>query len=84
MDAHTSLVDRQMLFVGLVKEGLQIPKASTRAQVVLMLLSPKEMTVNEHLKGVNAAARLIRPGKKVEKLKEVTSPDEVYKVIINQ
>jgi mannitol/fructose-specific phosphotransferase system IIA component (Ntr-type) len=83
-DAHTSLVDEQMLFIGLVKEGLQVPKASTRAQVVIMLLSPKEMAVKDHLKGVNAAARLIRPGKSLKKLKEVTSPDEVYRILINQ
>ncbi|MDR9364598.1 MAG: cation:proton antiporter [Balneolaceae bacterium] len=83
-DAHTSLVDEQMLFIGLVKEGLQVPKASTRAQVVLMLLSPKEMSVKDHLKGVNAAARLIRPGKSLNQLKEVTSPDEVYRILINQ
>lgn len=83
-DAHTSLVDEQMLFIGLVKEGLQVPKASTRAQVVIMLLSPKEMAVKDHLKGVNASARLIRPGKSLKKLKEVTSPDEVYRILINQ
>lgn len=83
-DAHTSLVDEQMLFIGLVKEGLQVPKASTRAQVVIMLLSPKEMAVKDHLKGVNAAARLIRPGKSLKQLKEVTSADEVYRILINQ
>ncbi len=83
-DAHTSLVENQMLFIGLVQEGLQVPKASARAQVVLMLLSPKEMSVKDHLKGVNAAARLIRPGKSLKQLKEVTSTDDVYRILMNQ
>lgn len=83
-DAHTSLVDEQMLFMGVVREGLQIPKTANRAHVVLMILSPKDMAVKDHLKGVNAAARLIRPGKSVLKLKECETTDDVYRVILNQ
>lgn len=83
-DAHTSLVDEQMLFLGMVREGLQIPKTANRAHIVLMLLSPKDMAVKDHLKGVNAAARLIRPGKSVQKLKESETADDVYRVIVNQ
>lgn len=83
-DAHTSLVDEQMLFVGRVNEGLQIPKTSTRAEIVLMLLSPKGMSVKDHLKGVNVAARLIRPGKNLKKIKEASTTDSIYKLLMNQ
>ncbi|MEX2478136.1 MAG: cation:proton antiporter [Gracilimonas sp.] len=83
-DAHTSIVDEQMLFVGIVKEGLLIPKTANKAHVVLMLLSPKNLSVKDHLRGVNAAARLIRPGETIEKLTGVEQPAEVYSTLIKQ
>lgn len=83
-DAHTSLVQEQMLLVGIVKKGLQIPKTAHKAHVVLMLLSPKKMSVKAHLRGVNKAARLIRPGESVEKLLEVQNPEEVFSVLVKQ
>jgi Kef-type K+ transport system membrane component KefB/mannitol/fructose-specific phosphotransferase system IIA component (Ntr-type) len=83
-DAHTSIIDEQMLFVGAIREGLIVPKAANKAHVVLMLLSPKEMSVKNHLKGVNAAARLIRPGKSLQQLKKAKTPEEIYKIIVSQ
>lgn len=83
-DAHTSLVEDQLLFIGKVNEGLKIPKTSTLADVVLILLSPKEMSVKDHLNGVNAAARLIRPGKNLKKVKQASDSNEIYNALISQ
>lgn len=81
-DAHTSIVKEQMLFVGIVKEGLQIPKTANKAHVVLMLLSPKELSVREHLKGVNTIARLVRPGESIEQLKAAQKPENVFSILM--
>jgi len=83
-DAHTSIVDEQMLFVGIVKKGLQVPKTANKAHVVLMLLSPGNLSVKDHLRGVNAAARLIRPGETIKKLMDAEQPVEVYSTLIKQ
>jgi mannitol/fructose-specific phosphotransferase system IIA component (Ntr-type) len=83
-DAHTSLIQEQQLLIGVVKEGIRIPKTAHKARVVLMLLSPKQLPVKEHLRGVNRAARLIRPGENVNKLISAQSPEEVYSILIKQ
>ena len=83
-DAHTSLIQEQQLLIGVVKEGIRIPKTAHKARVVLMLLSPKQLPVKEHLRGVNRAARLIRPGENVKKLISAQSPEEVYSILIKQ
>lgn len=83
-DAHTSLIEKQILVIGVIKGGLQVPKTSRKAHVILLLLSPKEMRVRDHLKGVNTAARLIRPGDSLQKLKEAVSSEEVYSIILKQ
>jgi len=83
-DAHTSLVSKQMLIKGIVRNGFQVPKTASKAYVVLLLLSPKEMRVREHLKGVNTVARLIRPGESLERLKNVDTKDEIYSILFKQ
>ncbi len=83
-DAHTSLVQEQLMLVGIVKEGIQIPKTAHKARIVLMLLSPKQLPVKDHLRGVNRAARLVRPGENVEKLLSAQSPEEVYSILMKQ
>ncbi|HKK24775.1 MAG TPA: cation:proton antiporter [Gracilimonas sp.] len=83
-DAHTSLVQEQLLLVGIVRQGIQIPKTAHKARIVLMLLSPKQLPVQDHLRGVNRAARLIRPGESVKKLLSAGSPEEVYSILLKQ
>lgn len=81
-DAHTTLVSDQMLFIGIVKEGLQISKIANKAFVVMMLISPKELSIDEHLKGVDTAARLVRPGNSIEQLKLAQSSEDVFKSLL--
>ncbi|NBC66232.1 MAG: PTS transporter subunit EIIA [Bacteroidetes bacterium] len=83
-DAHTSLVSKQMLIKGIVRNGFQVPKTASKAHVVLVLLSPKEMRVRDHLKGINTVARLIRPGESLERLKNVDTKDEIYSILFKQ
>lgn len=81
-DAHTTLVSDQMLFIGIVKEGLQISKIANKAFVVMMLIRPKELSIDEHLKGVDTAARLVRPGNSIEQLKLAQSSEDVFKSLL--
>lgn len=83
-DAHTSLVRQQMLIKGIVRNGFQVPKTASKAHVVLLLLSPKEMRVRDHLKGVNTVARMIRPGENLENLKNAESKEDVISIFMKQ
>lgn len=83
-DAHTSLIDSQMLLVGVVKKGLQVPKTASKTHIILLLLSPKEMKIRDHLKGVNTVARIIRPGESVQNLKDAETKEDVYSIIVKQ
>lgn len=83
-DAHTSLIDKQILIIGIVREGLQVPKTASKVHVILLLLSPKEMRVRNHLKGVNTIARIIRPGESLQNLIDAETADDVYNIIVKQ
>jgi mannitol/fructose-specific phosphotransferase system IIA component (Ntr-type) len=83
-DAHTSLVSEQMLFIGIREEGLKVEKTANEVHVILILLSPKDMRVNEHLKGVNTVAKMIRPGELLNVLKNAKTPEDVYNAIVRQ
>ncbi|MGF1670700.1 MAG: cation:proton antiporter [Balneolaceae bacterium] len=81
-DAHTSLINKQKLFIGVNEEGIQIPNTAHPVHVVLLVLSPKEIKVEEHLKGVNTIAKLIRPGRLLDKIKNATKAEEVYDLLM--
>ena len=83
-DAHSPLIEKQMLITGIVREGLQVPRTAGTAHVILLVLSPKEMRVWDHLKGVNTVARMIRPGESLEDLKEAETKEEVYRIFMKQ
>jgi Kef-type K+ transport system membrane component KefB/mannitol/fructose-specific phosphotransferase system IIA component (Ntr-type)/nucleotide-binding universal stress UspA family protein len=78
-EAHTSKVNEQMLFVGVSREELNVEHTANPVHVILVLLSPKAIKPEEHLKGLNTIVKMIRPGKGVEELKKAKTTQEVIR-----
>jgi mannitol/fructose-specific phosphotransferase system IIA component (Ntr-type) len=57
-----------------------VSRTASKAYVILLVLSPKEMKVRDHLRGVNSAARMIRPGESLENLIKVESKEDVVSI----
>jgi len=83
-EAHTSKVKEQMLFVGVSKEELNVQHSANPVHIILVLLSPKFVKVDDHLKALNATVKLIRPGKDIENLKNAKTQQEVVKLLVSK
>lgn len=83
-ESHTSKVDRQVLFIGVKREGIKIKQTANKAKVFLVLLSPKNMSVKDHLKGLNQVVKYIRPGKDVERMIKAETVQDVIKAVMAQ
>jgi len=83
-EAHTSKVDKQLLFIGVKKEGVKIKQTANKAKVFIVLLSPKNMSVEDHLKGLNKVIKYIRPGKDVENIINAKTVQGVVKAVMAQ
>ncbi|MGM0744953.1 cation:proton antiporter [Rhodohalobacter sp.] len=81
-EAHTSKVEEQLLFVGVSRDELNLKQVAHPAHVILILLSPKTYSVDQHLEGVNEVAQLIKPGKNLLKVKEAESAEKVYRAVM--
>ncbi len=80
-ESHTSKVNEQILFIGVKKEGVKIKQTSNLARVIIVLLSPRSMSAQEHLKGLNNFIKYIRPDKDLENIINANSPQQVIKAI---
>ena len=80
-DSHTSKVDRQVMFMGVHKEGINIKQTAHNANIIIVLLSPRNMSAEEHLKGLNNVIKYIRPGRDVKKIINAKSPKEVMNAV---
>lgn len=81
-ESHTSKVDDQVLFIGTSKEGINVPQTSNQAYIILVLLSPKDMKVEDHIRMLNKITKLIRPNKDVERMKNATEPKDVISALM--
>lgn len=81
-DSHTSKVDRQVLFVGTSKQGINVPQTANKGHIILVMLSPKELKVQDHIRTMNRVIKLIRPGKDVELIKNAKTEREVINAIM--
>lgn len=81
-ESHTSKVDKQVLFIGVSKDGINVPQTANQAYIILVLLSPKEMKVQDHIRMLNKVTKLIRPNKDVESMKNAKDPKEVIKALM--
>lgn len=82
-ESHTSKVDDQVLHIGISPKGVKVNRAAHPAHLVLLLLSPKEISVQDHLKALNSTAKLIRSAETLEILKKATDPKEVVRLLSN-
>jgi len=81
-DSHTSKIDEQVLFVGISKEGINVEQTANQAHVILLLLSPKDFKVEDHLKMLNRITKLVRSAEEVEKLRKAKLPKDVIKILL--
>ncbi len=65
-----------LMFVGVSRQGLRFPLASSPARLVFVLLGPKEKRF-DHLRLMTRLARIIRQGEGIEALMESGSVEEV-------
>ena len=80
-DAHTSKVSEQLLFVGVVPEGVKVEKTSSKAYLIYIFLSPKTTKVEDHLTGLNRVLKWIR-AEDIEKIREADNPKDVYQILL--
>lgn len=83
-ESHTSKVEQQVLFIGVKKEGVKIKQTANKASIFIVLLSPKEMKPQEHLRTLNNIVKFIRPGKDVKRIINAKTPQEVIKAVMAQ
>jgi len=81
-ESHTSKVDKQVLFIGTSKEGINVSQTANQAYIILVLLSPKDMKVQDHIRMLNKVIKLIRPNKDVESMKNATEPKEIVSALM--
>lgn len=81
-ESHTSKVHEQVLFIGVSNKGINVENTANQAHIILVLLSPKNMTVEDHIRMINKITKLIRPGKDVESIKNAKDPNEVIKTLM--
>ena len=83
-ESHTSKVNEQVLFIGVHKKGLNIQQTANQAHVIIVLLSPKDMKPQDHLKALNNVIKLIRPGDDVEKIKSAKNVQEIISAMMDK
>lgn len=83
-ETHTSKIDQQALFIGISGKGINATQTANQAYVVFILLSPKDLKPQDHLRSLTKVSRLIHPGRDVEKLKTAKSREEVLNVLLGK
>jgi Kef-type K+ transport system membrane component KefB/mannitol/fructose-specific phosphotransferase system IIA component (Ntr-type)/nucleotide-binding universal stress UspA family protein len=67
-EARTSKTDEQMLYVGVSRQGLNMEKTANLVHVILVLVSPRSIDKQEHLKQLNAVVKMIKSGESHKKI----------------
>lgn len=80
-EAHTSKVPEQMLFIGVAKNGVNVEQTAHQGHVILVLLSPKECSSQDHLRVLNSIVKLIRPGEGLNQVKGAKTIQEVVNAL---
>lgn len=80
-ESHTSKVNKQILHVGISPKGVKVQRSAHPAYLVFLLLSPKDISVQDHLKALNTTVKLIRSAEVLERLKKVTDPKEAVRLL---
>lgn len=80
-ESHTSKVDHPKFFIGVSRDGVNVEQSASPVYIVLIYISPKEMTADDHLRGLNSLVRLIRPGELLEKVKNADNVSDVINTL---
>jgi len=80
-ESHTSKVSRQKLFIGVSKDGVNVEQSANPVHIVLILISPKEMSPEDHLSGLNSIIKLIKPGEVFKSIINSESPEGVINIL---
>lgn len=80
-EAHTSKVDKQLLFLGVQKNELNIKHTANPVHIIFVILSPKFVKVDDHLNALNRVVKLIRSGDELETIRSAKTPQEVMKLL---
>lgn len=83
-ESHTSKVTEQILFVGISREPLNVEQTANPVHVILVVLSPKFVKAEDHLKGLNRILKHIRPGEDVELLRDAENVQDVVKFFMTK
>ena len=81
--AHTDVVDAAQTFVGVCPKGAPLPFTGQPARVLLVLLAPEEMALEDYLRHLAVTAQLVRTGATVEALLAASGPEEAHDVLLD-
>jgi Kef-type K+ transport system membrane component KefB/mannitol/fructose-specific phosphotransferase system IIA component (Ntr-type) len=81
-ESRTSKVDEQKLYIGISKKGINVAGTANPVQTILVLLSPKTLDKQEHLKQLNAVVKMIKSGESNKKVLAVKDPQSVVKAMM--
>lgn len=80
-EAHTSIVKKQMLFLGIEKDELNIEQTANAVHIIIVILSPKFVKVDDHLTALKKAVKLIRTEDEIKEVRYAETPQEVIKLL---
>jgi PTS system nitrogen regulatory IIA component len=82
--AMVSGLERTVLVVGRMREGLDFAALDSEpVDVFFLLLSPAEAN-SEHLRVLARVARIIAPEETLEKLRRATGPTELFQMLLEE
>jgi mannitol/fructose-specific phosphotransferase system IIA component (Ntr-type) len=80
-ESHTSAVSKQKFFIGVSRDGVNVEQSASPVHIVLILISPAELSSDEHLNSLNSVVKLIRPGEVFRKIKNAESGEEIINTL---
>ena len=81
LHSHVPEVDSSTVFLGLNREGWEMPHTTAPARAIFLLLSPRDGPPEAHLKVLSELARLLRRPRIVENLLEAETAPEVLSAL---
>ncbi len=81
-ETHASITDEQVFMLGVCRKGIKVKLAANPAHVVLILVTPRFMSVDEHLKTLNKVVKMVKSKEGLEAIKSAQSADEVVKAVM--
>ncbi len=84
LHAHVPFVDQPTFFVVTSKDGLEVPRVTKPAHVMILLLSPQDLPAEEHLRTLASIARMMRSPDLVERLRDVETFEQLQEILTVQ